>query len=196
MIQAFSVVCCLPLNALSHHGGLYYLYLTCDTKTDACGANNVSLATSTDGVHWTERGPVILRDEGKVYVGSGSTWRNPVHVGKPCFQTNYSCHGPERHDLLRAVRRPDALDQVRASARICAGRTLVRAQRPMGLHLDARTAGRGTVRLLVLNKSGASGLSGWAEVCRKRLRKGWCCITRSTVMREGRCWTRAGRTTM
>lgn len=49
---------------MTHHGGLYYLYLTCDTKTDAPGANNVSLATSRDGVHWTEVGPVIVRDEG------------------------------------------------------------------------------------------------------------------------------------
>jgi hypothetical protein len=87
---------------MTHHGGLYYLYLACDTKTDDLGANNISLATSPDGVHWTEVGPAIVRDEGKKFLGSGSTWRNPVPNATPRFQSNYSCHGPERQTIFFA----------------------------------------------------------------------------------------------
>ena len=85
-----------------HHDGTYYLYSICNSGTQFLVADNFSLASSQDGVHWTEIGPVLARDEGKVGMGTGSTWRNPVPGGKPSFQMNYSCNGPERQTIFFA----------------------------------------------------------------------------------------------
>jgi len=81
-----------------HHAGTYYLYSLCGTdKAVGGGYNNISLASSPDGVHWNELGPVITVDA-LGGMGTGSTWRNPVETGKPRFQMNYSLSdgGPQR----------------------------------------------------------------------------------------------------
>ena len=72
---------------LYHHDGTYYMYSLCGPGGQW---HNFSLATSPDGVHWTERGPVIKKDEGVTWQGTGSTWANPVSGGGPRFQINYS----------------------------------------------------------------------------------------------------------
>jgi hypothetical protein len=86
-----------------HHDGTYYLYSLCATDqiagtpwpvTGIATWDNYSLASSPDGVHWKEIGPVITKDDGVKWMGTGSTWRNPVPGGKPAFQINYSsCAG-------------------------------------------------------------------------------------------------------
>jgi hypothetical protein len=85
-----------------HHDGMYYLYSICNTGTALLVSDNFSMASSQDGVHWTEIGPVLAKDEGKTGMGTGSTWRNPVPGGKPSFQINYSCNGPERQTIFFA----------------------------------------------------------------------------------------------
>jgi hypothetical protein len=90
---------------LIFHNGTYYLYSLCNSSANAwtsCSWDNYSMASSPDGVHWTEIGPVLTKDEGKTGLGTGSTWRNPVPGGKPPFQINYSCNGPERQTIFFA----------------------------------------------------------------------------------------------
>ena len=55
---------------LYHHEGTYYLYSLC-----AAGKkwDNFSMAKSSDGVHWTEIGPVLAKDDGVTWMGTGST---------------------------------------------------------------------------------------------------------------------------
>ncbi|MCY2924427.1 MAG: hypothetical protein NT031_03160, partial [Planctomycetota bacterium] len=90
---------------LMFHNGTYYLYSLCNSSGDAwwhCAWDNFSMATSTDGAHWRELGPVLAKDEGKSGMGTGCTWRNPVPGGRPPFQINYSCNGPERQTIFFA----------------------------------------------------------------------------------------------
>ena len=57
------------------HKGTYYLYylgISGDQLWD-----NVSMASSPDGVHWTEIGPVFLMHPKAMCMGSGSTWKSP-----------------------------------------------------------------------------------------------------------------------
>ncbi len=81
---------------LYYHAGTYYLYSLCKAGTAPGGSDNTSVATSTDGVHWTEVGPIVTSNPG---MGTGSTWANPIPGGggKKPFQMNYSlCEGPRQ----------------------------------------------------------------------------------------------------
>ena len=71
-----------------YHEGVYYLYSLCASGGE--GFDNFSLATSADGVHWKEVGPVLTKNPGATWMGTGSTWVNPVPGARPRFQTNYS----------------------------------------------------------------------------------------------------------
>lgn len=80
-----------------HHDGMYYVYSLCATGQGIGGWDNMSVASSPNGVHWTEIGPIFKREEGATWMGTGSTWRNPVPGGKPAFQINYSIwRGPRQ----------------------------------------------------------------------------------------------------
>ena len=54
--------------------GTYYLYYLAN-----CGKSwdNISLATSNDGVHWLEHGVVLRKRPDAVWMGTGSTWKSP-----------------------------------------------------------------------------------------------------------------------
>ena len=84
---------------LVHHDKTYYLYSLCATGQSW---DNFSMARSPDGVHWEEIGPVLAKDEGVTWMGTGSTWRNPVPGGKPAFQINYSCWKGPRQTIFFA----------------------------------------------------------------------------------------------
>jgi hypothetical protein len=84
---------------MSHHDGTYYLYSLCNAGG---GWDNISMARSPDGVHWTELGPVLKKDEGVTWMGTGSTWRNPVRGAKPPFQINFSYWIGERQTIFFA----------------------------------------------------------------------------------------------
>jgi len=56
------------------HEGTYYLYyLGCVGEI----WDNVSMASSPDGVHWKEIGPVYLKHPKAYAIGSGATWKSP-----------------------------------------------------------------------------------------------------------------------
>jgi len=72
---------------LYFHDGTYYLYYlaNCSDKWD-----NISLATSADGVAWREHGVVLLRREGVEWMGTGSTWKSPHYEQDGRFYVNFS----------------------------------------------------------------------------------------------------------
>ena len=80
------------------HDGMYYLYYLARSgeKWD-----NTSLATSTDGVHWNEIGPIYRMSEGTTWMGTGSTWKAPIS-GQSAFQINYSEWHMERQTIFFA----------------------------------------------------------------------------------------------
>jgi hypothetical protein len=84
---------------LSYHNGTYYLFSLCNPGQSW---DNFSMASSLDGVHWKEIGPVLAKDDGVTWMGTGSTWRNPVPGGKPPFQINYSSWVGDRQTIFFA----------------------------------------------------------------------------------------------
>lgn len=45
---------------------------------------------------------MLTIDPGMTWMGTGSTWRNPVRGARPRFQLNYSCSGRERQTIFFA----------------------------------------------------------------------------------------------
>ena len=94
------------------HEGTYYLYYLANRGKRW---DNISLATSNDGVHWTERGPVLVKGEGVKWMGTGSTWKSPKFEKDGKFFMNFSeWRGPrqtiffaESKDLLHWKRLED-----------------------------------------------------------------------------------------
>lgn len=54
--------------------GTYYLFTTCNAGGNLL--DNVSMASSNDGVHWTEIGRVLSRHPDSDWLGTGSTWKS------------------------------------------------------------------------------------------------------------------------
>ena len=53
--------------------------------------DNMSLATSPDGVHWIEHGRILRKKRGVTWMGTGSTWRSPDFANdKKKFYLNFS----------------------------------------------------------------------------------------------------------
>jgi acyl-CoA thioesterase-1 len=78
---------------LYHHEGTYYLYYLANAgPRPAKGEpwNNISLATSPDGVHWTEKGPILKKAEEATWMGTGSTWKSPAFDQDGKFYMNFS----------------------------------------------------------------------------------------------------------
>jgi hypothetical protein len=79
------------------HEGTYYLYYLAGSPGWVDGPwkgeqpwDNISLATSTDGVHWTEHGPVLTKRPHAVWMGTGSTWKSPTFKEDGTFYMNFS----------------------------------------------------------------------------------------------------------
>jgi hypothetical protein len=72
---------------LYHHAGVYHLYYLARAGREW---DNISMATSTDGVHWKERGVILRKAEGVTWMGTGFTWRSPNHAKDGKFQLNFS----------------------------------------------------------------------------------------------------------
>ena len=91
------------------HGGTYHLYYLAKSGGQW---DNISMATSADGVHWTERGRILAKADGVTWMGTGSTWKSPAFEKEGKFQMNFSeWRGPrqtiffaESKDLLRWTR--------------------------------------------------------------------------------------------
>ena len=75
---------------LYHHEGTYYLYYLANVGEYRWRWDNISMATSPDGVHWTERGPILKKTPGAKWVGTGSTWKSPTFEQDGKFYMNYS----------------------------------------------------------------------------------------------------------
>lgn len=69
------------------HEETYYLYYLGNRSGSW---DNISLATSRDGVDWKEYGRVLAKREGVVWMGSGSTWRSPNYEEDGKFFLNFS----------------------------------------------------------------------------------------------------------
>jgi len=72
---------------LYHHKGTYYLY---HLAKSAGSWDNISMARSPDGVHWTEIGRVLKKGRGVTWMGTGSTWKSPRARKGAKFQINFS----------------------------------------------------------------------------------------------------------
>jgi len=94
------------------HEGTYYLYYLANAGRRW---DNVSMAVSSDGVHWKEKGRVQYKRPEATWMGTGSTWRSPTHQADGKFFMNFSeWTGPrqtiffaESTDLLNWKRLPD-----------------------------------------------------------------------------------------
>jgi hypothetical protein len=72
---------------LFRHRGVNYLYYLANARR---GWDNISMATSTDGVRWKESGPVLTKRRGVVWMGTGSVWQAPGAGKNRKFIMNYS----------------------------------------------------------------------------------------------------------
>ena len=94
------------------HEGTYYLYYLANAGPRW---DNVSMAVSSDGVHWRETGRVEQKRPEATWMGTGSTWKSPSHETDGKFFMNFSeWAGPrqtiffaESNDLLSWKRLPD-----------------------------------------------------------------------------------------
>ncbi len=69
------------------HEGTYYLYYLAKRSRSW---DNISMATSPDGVHWKELGRVLSKRDGATWMGTGSTWRSPNYAKDRKFLANFS----------------------------------------------------------------------------------------------------------
>ena len=78
---------------LYHHEGTYFLYYLANAGARVGKSqpwNNISLATSPDGVHWTEKGPILKKSKGATWMGTGSTWKSATFDKDGKFYMNFS----------------------------------------------------------------------------------------------------------
>jgi len=69
------------------HEGTYYLFYLAKAGPQW---DNISMATSPDGVHWTEHGRVLYKGPGVTWMGTGSTWKSPGFDTDGKFFLNFS----------------------------------------------------------------------------------------------------------
>ncbi len=67
--------------------GTYYLYYLAKSGPQW---DNISMATSPDGVHWKELGPILSKREKVTWMGTGSTWKSPNFETDGKFFMNFS----------------------------------------------------------------------------------------------------------
>ncbi len=85
---------------LYYHDGTHYLYTLANSRGQW---DNISLATSPDGVHWREVGSVLRKGTGVTWMGTGSTWRAPLAAAPGPFQMNFSEWKGPRQTIFFAV---------------------------------------------------------------------------------------------
>ena len=99
------------------HEGTYYLYYLAKARGQW---DNISMASSPDGVHWTEIGRVLSKGRGVTWMGTGSTWKSPRFDRDAKFFMNFSeWKGPrqtiffaESNDLVHWTRLGNDLEFV------------------------------------------------------------------------------------
>ena len=84
---------------LYHHEGTYFLYHLANAGQRW---DNISMATSPDGVHWTEKGPILKKTPGANWLGTGSTWKSPAFDEDRKFYMNFSEEIGKRQNIYFA----------------------------------------------------------------------------------------------
>lgn len=69
------------------HNGTYHLHYLAKSGGHW---DNISMARSPDGVHWTELGRVLAKGRGVTWMGTGSTWKSPAFERDGRFLLNFS----------------------------------------------------------------------------------------------------------
>lgn len=69
------------------HNDTFFLYYLAKSGTQW---DNISMATSPDGVHWEEIGRILQKREDVTWMGTGSTWKSPNFRTDGKFQINFS----------------------------------------------------------------------------------------------------------
>lgn len=95
--------------------GTYHLYYLANAGRRW---DNISMAVSSDGVHWREKGRLLYKRPEATWMGTGSTWRSPNHAVDGKYFMNFSeWTGPrqtiffaESRDLLGWTRLSDAYE--------------------------------------------------------------------------------------
>ena len=72
---------------LYSHQGTNYLYYLANARGQW---DNISMASSPDGVHWSEIGRVLSKGRGVTWMGTGSTWKSPQFKQTGKFFLNFS----------------------------------------------------------------------------------------------------------
>ena len=70
------------------HEGVYHMYYLANSGDK--GWDNISMASSTDGVYWQERGPILKRRAKSIWMGTGSAWKSPAFERDGRFLMNFS----------------------------------------------------------------------------------------------------------
>ncbi|MBN1421858.1 MAG: hypothetical protein JXP34_23995 [Planctomycetes bacterium] len=79
--------------------GTYYLFYLASSGPSW---DNISMATSEDGVHWKERGPILRKADGVTWMGTGSTWRSPDFEKDGKYILNFSEWRGDRQTIFFA----------------------------------------------------------------------------------------------
>ena len=85
---------------LYYQEGTYYLYYLANSSPR--GWDNISMATSSDGVHWKELGPIVSKRKEVKWMGTGSTWKSSNFETDDKFFMNFSEHKGPRQTIFFA----------------------------------------------------------------------------------------------
>ncbi|MCY2929044.1 MAG: hypothetical protein NTV86_06030 [Planctomycetota bacterium] len=81
------------------HAGVYHMYYLANSGDK--GWDNISMASSPDGVYWQERGPILKRRATSIWMGTGSAWKSPHFERDGRFLMNFSAsEGPTRRQTI------------------------------------------------------------------------------------------------
>jgi len=83
-----------------YHDGKYYMYYLAGAAGHWDGHE---LATSEDGVHWTEQGVMIKPREGVTWMGTGHIWKSPDFARTGRWVMNYSEWFGDKQDIMFAT---------------------------------------------------------------------------------------------
>jgi hypothetical protein len=83
-----------------YHDGKYYMYYLAGSGGHWDGHE---LATSEDGVHWTEYGVMIKPRAGVTWMGTGHIWKSPDFAGNHQWVMNYSEWFGDKQDIMFAT---------------------------------------------------------------------------------------------
>jgi hypothetical protein len=104
-----STVACSWDTWLYYKDGTHYLFYLFNSRADAYW-DGLGLATSPDGVHFTDHGPIIHKSDDAVWLGTGMTWEveGKYYLNFSEFRAGtQEVHFAESEDLLHWQRLPD-----------------------------------------------------------------------------------------